>query len=103
MVALDFRNRIIKQGSLVQYVGTRTRGKVDKISTKNSESWIRIDSTGLFYRSDYLVLLDGEEHPIKKSEMEMSIKDKVVQSKKFRTIAPTKISDHNDGPGYGGG
>lgn len=86
----------------MQYIGTRTRGIVDKIATKNSKAWIRIDSTGLFYRSDYLLLLDSEEKPFKKSEM-MSIKDKVLQSKNFRNIAPTEISDHNDGPGYGGG
>ena len=34
MVARDYRNRIIEQGSFVQYVGTKTRGVVDKISTK---------------------------------------------------------------------
>ena len=86
----------------MQYVGTRTRGVVDKISTKNSKTWIRIDSTGLFYRSDYLVLLDPEEQPMEKTEIK-SIRDKVIHSKKIRKISPTEISDHNDGPGYGGG
>jgi hypothetical protein len=102
MVARDYRNRIIEYGAFVQYVGTRTRGVVDKISTKNSKTWIRIDSTGLFYRSDYLVLLDPDEQPLKKTEM-VSTREKVMHSKKIRKIAPTEISDHNDGPGYGGG
>jgi hypothetical protein len=102
MVARDYRNRIIEQGAFVQYVGTKTRGIVDKISTKNSETWIRINSTGLFYRSDYLVLLDPEEQPIKKSKT-ITIKDKIIHSKNYRKIAPTEISDHTDGPGYGGG
>jgi hypothetical protein len=100
MIARDYRNRIIEHGAFVQYVGTRTRGVVDKISTKNSKTWIRIDSTGLFYRS--LVLLDPEEQPLKKTET-TSIREKVMHSKKIRKIAPTEISDHNDGPGYGGG
>jgi hypothetical protein len=102
MVARDFRNRIIREGALVQYIGTRTQGKVDKISTMNSETWIKIDSTGLFYRSDYLELVNNEKKPQKKSSIEMTIKEKVLHSKGFK-VAPTQISDHNDGPGYGGG
>lgn len=103
MVARDFRDRIIKQGSLVQYIGTRTQGKVEEISTNNNQTWVRIDSTGLLYRSDYLELLDGQQQLPKKSRRKMSIKEKVLHSKGFRSIAPTEISDHNDGPGYGGG
>ncbi len=102
MIARDYRNRIIEHGSFVQYIGTRTRGLVDKIFTKDTNTWIRIDSTGLFYRSDYIVLLDPEEQPPEKTDM-MGIREKVMHSQKIRKIAPTEISDHTDGPGYGGG
>lgn len=102
-MARDVRNRIIKKGSLVQYIGTRTQGKVEEISTNNNRTWVRIDSTGLLYRSDYLELFDGQQQPQKKSKKKMSIKEKVLRSRGFRSIAPTEISDHNDGPGYGGG
>jgi hypothetical protein len=103
MEARDFRDRIIEIGAVVRYIGTLTIGKVDKISTKNCQTWIRMDSSGLFYRSDYLEILDEDEIPLRKSEVKTSLKEKVLLSKGLKKIASTEISDHNDGPGYGGG
>ncbi|NYB52017.1 MAG: DUF2098 family protein [Methanobacteriaceae archaeon] len=102
MDAKDLREKIIEKGSIVRYIGTNTIGKADKILEKDSQIWIRIDSSGLFYRSDYLELLKEEELPQKKS-FQKSIKEKVLISKNLKRVAPTQISDHGDGPGYGGG
>ena len=99
MEAKDFRQRIIKLGSNVKYLGTRTTGRVQQITVKGEHAWIKMDSTGLFYRSDYLILIDGDMDLNKKSK-ELTPGEKV---KKLKRISPTEISDHGDGPGYGGG
>lgn len=99
MEAKDFRQRTIKKGSIVKYLGTLTTGRVQQIRAEGEHSWIKMDSTGLFYRSDYLILIDGDIDLNKKSK-ELKPGEKV---KKLKRISPTEISDHGDGPGYGGG
>ncbi len=88
---------------MVRYIGTLTVGKVDKIYYDNCQSWIRMDSSGLLYRSDYLEVLAEDEIPPIKHVVKKSIKEKLLCSKGLKKVAPTQISDHNDGPGYGGG
>lgn len=123
MAVRDLKNRIIVQGDLVSYTGTLTRGEVDQISTINGVSWVRIKSTGLLYRADYVEVVekDGKEsgssgnHGNKKLEKskqkdevrnikkERSIQEKIKHSSKIKKSTATEISDHSDGPGYGGG
>jgi hypothetical protein len=98
MEAKDFRQRIIKKGSQVKYLGTRTTGRVQQIRVEGEHVWIKIDTTGLFYRSDYLLLVEGES--LEKCAKELDPHEKI---RKLKRIAPTEISDHGDGPGYGGG
>jgi len=98
MEAKDFRERTIKNGSTVKYMGTSTRGKVQDIKVRNDKTWIKIDSTGLYYRSDYLLVIYDEINL--KSPRDEKPHEKI---KKLKKIAPTQISDHGDGPGYGGG
>jgi hypothetical protein len=103
MEARDFRNRLIDKGSIVRYLGTLTMGKVDKIYEKNSQTWIKINPSGLLYRSDYLEVLKADEIPHKKYIVKRSLKEKLLISKGLKKVASTQISDQNDGPGYGGG
>lgn len=98
MEAKDFRQQIIKLGSNVKYLGTRTTGRVQQITVKGEHAWIKMDSTGLFYRSDYLILMD-EKLDLKISK-KLNPHEKI---KKIKRILPTEISNHGDGPGYGGG
>lgn len=98
MEAKDFRQQIIKLGSNVKYLGTRTTGRVQQITVKGEHAWIKMDSTGLFYRSDYLILMD-EELDLKISK-KLNPHEKI---KKIKRILATEISNHGDGPGYGGG
>jgi hypothetical protein len=99
MEAKDFRQRIIKEGARVKYLGTRTTGRVQQIMVEGEHVWIKMDSTGLFYRSDYLLLVDGDLD-LKKNNRKLNAQEKI---EKLKRIAPTEISDHGDGPGYGGG
>lgn len=80
-------------------MGTRTRGTVQQIKLDGEYFWIKMDTTGLFYRSDYLLLVDEILDP-KKSKQKLNVHQKIGRLKR---IAPTEISDHGDGPGYGGG
>jgi hypothetical protein len=99
MEAKDFRQRIIKKGAQVKYLGTRTTGKVQQIRVEGEHVWIKMDVTGLFYRSDYLLLVD-EDFDLEKKKQKPNTHEQI---EKLKRIAPTEISDHGDGPGYGGG
>jgi hypothetical protein len=66
---------------------------------EGEHTWIKMDSTGLFYRSDYLLLID-EDLDLQNNNKELTPHEKI---KKLKRISPTEISDHGDGPGYGGG
>ncbi len=101
MEAKDCRNRIIKIGSAVRYIGTCTMGSAEEIHVRKCETWIKLNSTGLFYRSDYLELVD--QLPFKEKRVEKNLKEKILQSRGVKKSAATQISDHTDGPGYGGG
>jgi hypothetical protein len=103
MEARDFRNRIILEGSLVRYLGTLTTGMVEEVKIQKDLAWIKIDSTGLFYRSDYLEVFEAKSDVNKKSKAVKETKHKIPLSRSLKKIAATEISDHNDGPGYGGG
>lgn len=99
MEAKDLRQRSIKKGARVKYLGTRTTGRVQQIMVEGEHVWIKMDSTGLLYRSDYLLLVDSDLD-LKKNDRKLNTQEKI---EKLKRIAPTEISDHGDGPGYGGG
>ncbi|MDO5835156.1 MAG: DUF2098 family protein [Methanobacterium sp.] len=105
MEAKDCRNRIIKIGSTVRYIGTRTVGVAAEIQVHQLLTWIKLDSSGLLYRSDYLELVDNlplKRKLVAKNHNE-SYKERIFSSRMFNKPAATQISDHTDGPGYGGG
>ena len=96
MEVLDVNGKKIKSGLRVKYIGTHTTGKIDKILIKENIAWIKLDSSGLYYRSEYIEVIEDNEilNPKKK---------KNSKSEKFKVRSPTEISDPEDGPGYGGG
>jgi hypothetical protein len=100
----DFRGRKIGEGTTVKYLRTRTTGKVDKICIREGQGWARLDSTGLYYRADFLEVTKPVEIKNKDSN---SPKDKIIQkiarSRSSGKGSPIEISDHPDGAGYGGG
>jgi hypothetical protein len=97
MEVLDVNGKQICKGLRVKYIRTHTMGKVTNILIKDNFAWIKLDSNGLYYRSDYIEVIENIEAD-KRPKMKKSIK-----SEKFKVTTPTEISDPADGPGYGGG
>lgn len=98
MEVLDINGKQICRGLRVKYIRTHTTGKVDKILIKEDAAWIKLDSNGLYYRSDYIEVIERYEATIKSNK-----KKKGLKLGKFKVRRPTEISDPEDGPGYGGG
>ncbi len=99
MDILDIHGKQIREGLRVKYTGTHTIGKVNEILIKNGAAWIKLDSNGLYYRSDYVEVIEGKNGYIKPKKLN-STKSK---SEKFDIEIPVEISDSTDGPGVGGG
>jgi hypothetical protein len=98
MEVLDVNGKKISSGLYVKYIGTHTVGKVDNILIRDEIAWIKLDSSGLYYRSDYIEVI--ESNGIIKQDKPKKIKSK---SEKFKIEIPVEISDTTDGPGVGGG
>ncbi len=101
MKTLDYRGKRITIGTTLMYLGSRTTGKADKICYNEDNTWIRLDSTSLYYRLDYLKVIKPEEN--KKTPIEKSKKEKIIQKLKITNYKNDEISSQTDGPGYGGG
>lgn len=105
MDILDINGRKIIKGTTLKYLRTRTIGKAEDIRFDCGEAWIRLDSTGLYYLSEYLRVIEPLEK-IKKRK-KSTPKEKFIlnisKSKKQNKSTSNVISDYPDGPGYGGG
>lgn len=91
----------ISEGTTLKYLGTRTQGKADKICFRENKIWIRLDTTGLYYRLDYLMVIKPAEN--KKRTIKKSQKEKILQKLKKTYNKNYEISSQTDGPGVGGG
>ncbi len=97
MEVLDINGKQICRHMQVKYIRTHTAGKVTNILIKEGTAWIKLDSNGLYYRSDYIEVIESiedDKKPKRKKRLKLG---------KFDVINPTEISDNADGPGYGGG
>lgn len=101
----DEQGKKIIEGTTLKYLGTRTKGKADKICFKDDHAWIRLDSTGLYYRKDYLIVITPQE--AKKRAINRSNKEKILEKlnkpSKQTQNENYEISSQSDGPGVGGG
>ncbi len=97
MEVLDANGKQIYKGLRVKYIRTHTIGKVTSILIKEDAAWVKLDSNGLYYKSDYIEVIGGNGTYLKPK------KKKNLKSGEFKVKAPTEISDPADGPGYGGG
>jgi len=97
MEVLDINGKQICKGLRVKYIRTHTAGNVDKILIKEDSAWIKLDSNGLYYKSDYIEIIEVNRIHIKQNTVKGS------KSEKFKVRSPVEISDPEDGPGYGGG
>lgn len=101
MEITDHRGNKITKGTTLKYMGTRTIGKADKICFRENNTWIRLDTTGLYYRLDYLMVVKPEED--KKRTSRKSKKEKVLRELHQIYHKNYEISSESDGPGVGGG
>ncbi len=99
METFDSNGKQISQGKMVKYTRTHTIGKVDKIKSENGAFWVKIDTSGLYYRIEYIEVIEGNDAYITRN------KSKKPKNKfeRFNIEIPVEISDTNDGPGVGGG
>jgi hypothetical protein len=96
----DHRGNKITEGTTLKYLGTRTKGKADKICLRENKTWIRLDTTGLYYRLDYLMVIKPEK---KRKSIRKSKKEKILQELHQTSHKNYEISSDSDGPGVGGG
>lgn len=82
MEVLDACGKEIIKGSYVIYGGTGTIGKVVDVKTEDKDTWAKVDSTELWYNSNYLQAVDKTE--AKKVERKVEdIKEKVKKRGKL--------------------
>jgi hypothetical protein len=96
----DYKGQKIIEGTTLKYIGTRTKGKADKICFKEDNTWIRLDTTGLYYRIDYLMVIEPE---VNRKSIKKSNKEKLLRKLKQTSHKNYEISSESDGPGVGGG
>ena len=100
MYITDQHGNKITEGTTLKYLGTRTKGKADKICIREDKTWIRLDSTGLYYCLEYLMVIKPEG---KKKIIRRSKKEKILQKLNQTYHKNYEISSDSDGPGVGGG
>ncbi len=84
---------------MVKYTRTHTLGKVDKLKSENGAVWVKIDTSGLYYKSEYIEVVEGKDAYKNRNKPNKSKNNQ----KEFNIEIPVVISDTNDGPGVGGG
>jgi len=92
MESLDSCGKPIEKGSYVIYNGTGTIGKIVDIKSENNESWIKVDSTDLWYNSQFIQAIDkAEEAKIESKFKKEEAAEKVKRMKK-RTFDDVDMS-----------
>jgi len=81
MEVIDACGKSIIEGSYVIYGGTGTIGKVSDIKTIDEDTWAKIDTTKLWYKSSTLQLVDKTDKIIK--ELNEDIKEKIKKRQKL--------------------
>lgn len=82
MEVIDACGKSINQGSYVIYEGTGTIGKVSDIKTIDEDTWAKIDTTDLWYKSSALQLVDNADKKIIKESNE-DLKEKIKKRQKL--------------------
>lgn len=82
MEIVDACGKSIAAGSYVIYGGTGTIGKVSDVKTVDEDTWAKIDTTDLWYKSNTLQLVDKSDKILKKASKE-DLKEKVKRMKKL--------------------
>ncbi|MGO9388061.1 MAG: DUF2098 domain-containing protein [Methanobacterium sp.] len=72
-------------GSHARYTGTGSAGEIINIRTDEEGTWAKIDTTELWYNSQFLEVIDEKEYQrIKSKEKILSGKEKVKKEVSFK-------------------
>lgn len=82
-MVFDAREKEITVDSYVRYVDTGTIGKVLEVKTEDDIDWVKIDKTGLWYRSSLVELLDEKDLKIRKDSNDDEINIDALKEKAF--------------------
>jgi len=81
MEVMDATGKNILKGSHVRYSGTGSAGEVLDIREDEEGTWAKIDTTKLWYNSEFLELINQHEYErIKRRSRQMKEKDKVEKA-----------------------
>ncbi|WP_406655589.1 DUF2098 domain-containing protein [Methanolobus sp. ZRKC2] len=61
LTASDINGEPITAGSIVRYINTGTVGRVTEVKKDEEGIWALVDSTGLYYKVETLVITDASE------------------------------------------
>jgi len=92
MESLDSCVKPIEKGSYVIYNGTGTIGKIIDIKSENNESWIKVDSTDLWYNSQFIQAIDKAEEAKIESKLKKEEAAEKVKRMKKRTFEDVDMS-----------
>jgi hypothetical protein len=98
MEAVDICGKSITAGKYVLYGGTGTVGKVSDVKIVDNDTWAKIDTTNLWYKSNTLQLVDKTKEKLQKASKE-DIKEKVKKMKKLVDEDVDMSSELCDGGG----
>ena len=62
MEVADARGKNILKGSHVRYTGTGSAGEVLDVKSDDEGTWAKIDTTDLWYNSEFLELINQHEY-----------------------------------------
>ncbi|MGZ7050375.1 MAG: DUF2098 domain-containing protein [Methanobacterium sp.] len=98
MEVVDVCGNSIMAGSYVLYGGTGTIGKVSEVKTMGEDTWAKIDTTNLWYKTNNLQIVDKDEAKLKKASKK-DLKEKVKKMKKLVDEDVDMSSELCDGGG----
>jgi len=78
------RDDYLEKGDLLKYIQTSSVGKVEDIVEKDGVTWVKLDYTGLYYDSRYLVPADPSEY------IEVSFKERSSFERGMKSIEDIK-------------
>jgi hypothetical protein len=96
VVALDINGNPIKAGDVVRYLNTGTVGQVLDVMKDGEGTWAQMDTTGLYYQVDVLLIVDASELKDKK-KAEKGIMDAEEYAESQSSSQPVDIGQVTGG------
>lgn len=94
MEIVDSRGKTLLKGANVRYTGTGSTGKVLDLKSDDTGTWAKMDATEMWYRSQYLEVVDKAKYEKFKKTSEPDEKEKTL--KEIRRVKENKIGEDVD-------